>query len=63
MMCGSDTINPITKQQNTRWSEAHQRLKAMVEILAYVPFQQVRCLLSKKKKLWACFNRFLSLSF
>lgn len=41
MMCDSDTINPISKRTNTRWEEAHQRLKEMVEILAYVPFQQI----------------------
>jgi hypothetical protein len=26
---------------NTRWEEAHQRLKEMVEIVAYVPFNQI----------------------
>jgi len=41
MQMTSDTINPITKRANTRWQEAHQRLKEMVEILAYVPFQQI----------------------
>jgi hypothetical protein len=41
MMCQSDTINPVTRQPNTRWQEAHIRLKEMVEILAYVPFQQI----------------------
>ncbi|KAL3915180.1 MAG: hypothetical protein SGILL_005766, partial [Bacillariaceae sp.] len=41
MMCNSDTINPVTKAPNTRWQEAHQRLKEMVEILAYVPFSQI----------------------
>ncbi|KAL3920869.1 MAG: hypothetical protein SGILL_003046 [Bacillariaceae sp.] len=41
MQCVSDTVNPITRQQNTRWDEAHQRLKEMVEVLAYVPFQQI----------------------
>ncbi|KAG7366136.1 hypothetical protein IV203_028806 [Nitzschia inconspicua] len=41
MMCNSDTINPISRRQNTRWEEAHQRLKEMVEVLAYVPFQQI----------------------
>jgi hypothetical protein len=41
MQCNSDTINPITKAPNTRWQEAHQRLKEMVEILAYVPFSQI----------------------
>lgn len=37
----SDTINPITRKNNTRWEEAHQRLKEMIEILAYVPFNQI----------------------
>jgi hypothetical protein len=41
MMCQSDTIDPVTRKANTRWGEAHQRLKEMIEILAYVPFQQV----------------------
>jgi len=41
MQMNSDTINPITRKYNTRWEESHQRLKEMVEILAYVPFQQI----------------------
>ncbi|KAG7370289.1 hypothetical protein IV203_028035 [Nitzschia inconspicua] len=41
MMCQSDTIDPVTKRANTRWGEAHQRLKEMLEIIAYVPFQQI----------------------
>merc|ERR1719162_2685567 len=41
MRLNSDTINPITKQPNTRWEEAHERLKEMVEILAFVPFNQL----------------------
>jgi len=41
MQCQSDTVNPVTRQPNTRWQEAHQRLKEMVEILGYVPFSQV----------------------
>lgn len=41
MQMNSDTINPITRKNNTRWEEAHQRLKEMIEILAYVPFNQV----------------------
>ena len=41
MRMNSDTINPKTRQPNTRWDEAHQRLKEMLEILAYVPFNQV----------------------
>eukprot|EP00977_Amphora_coffeiformis_P025723 scaffold21700_cov164-Amphora_coffeaeformis.AAC.4 len=42
MQCTSDTIDPVTKQQNTRWKEAQNRLKEMVEILAYVPFNQIK---------------------
>lgn len=41
MQINSDTINPLTRRPNTRWEEAHQRLKEMIEILAYVPFQQI----------------------
>ena len=41
MQCLSDTVNPITRQPNTRWQEAQIRLKEMVEILAYVPFNQI----------------------
>jgi len=37
----SDTIHPITGQRNRRWDEAHLRLKEMVELLAYVPFNQI----------------------
>merc|ERR1712137_1047735 len=41
MMCNSDTVNPVTGAINTRWQEAHQRLKEMIEVLAYVPFNQI----------------------
>lgn len=41
MQMNSDTINPTTRRANTRWEEAHQRLKEMIEILAYVPFNQI----------------------
>jgi hypothetical protein len=41
MQCLSDTVDPVTRQPNTRWQEAHNRLKEMIEILAYVPFQQI----------------------
>jgi len=41
MQMNSDTVNPITRKNNTRWEEAHQRLKEMIEILAYVPFNQI----------------------
>merc|ERR1712176_1069341 len=41
MQMNSDTINPVTRKFNTRWEESHIRLKEMLEILAYVPFQQI----------------------
>jgi hypothetical protein len=41
MQMNSDTVNPLTRNMNTRWEEAHQRLKEMVEIIAYVPFNQI----------------------
>lgn len=41
MMCQSDTIDPVTRKPNTRWAEAHHRLKEMIEILAHVPFNQI----------------------
>jgi len=41
MQMNSDTVNPLTRKMNTRWEEAHQRLKEMVEIVAYVPFNQI----------------------
>jgi hypothetical protein len=37
----SDTVNPDTGRPNTRWQEAQIRLKEMIEILAYVPFNQI----------------------
>lgn len=37
----SDTKNPLTNTWNTRWEEAWQRLKEMMEVLAYVPFHQI----------------------
>lgn len=42
MQCTSDTLHPITKQPQTRWQEAQHRLKEMMEILAYVPFNQIQ---------------------
>jgi hypothetical protein len=41
MMCHSDTVDPVTKLPQSRWSEAKLRLKEMIEILAHVPFQQI----------------------
>ena len=38
----SDTVDPITRQPQTRWKEAQNRLKEMVEILAYLPFTQIK---------------------
>lgn len=35
MQMSSDTVNPITKKMNSRWQEE------MIEILAFVPFQQI----------------------
>jgi hypothetical protein len=37
----SDTVNKTTRKQQTRWEEAKNRLKDMLEILAYVPFNQI----------------------
>jgi hypothetical protein len=37
----SDTVNPATGRPNTRWQEAQERLKEMIEVLAYVPFNQI----------------------
>ena len=37
----SDSTNRATQQPNTRWSEAKERLKEMLEVLAYVPFNQI----------------------
>ena len=41
MQCLSDTVDKMTGKPNTRWSEAQHRLKEMLEILAYVPFNQI----------------------
>jgi hypothetical protein len=41
MRAPSDTIDRITRQPNTRWKEAKDRLKEMLEVLAYVPFNQI----------------------
>lgn len=40
MTLTSDTVDKFGRP-NTRWGEAHTRLKEMIEILAYVPFNQV----------------------
>ena len=42
MQMVSDTVDPVTKRPQTRWREAQNRLKEMVEVLAYLPFQQIK---------------------
>jgi hypothetical protein len=37
----SDTVDARTRAAQTRWQEAHSRLKAMIEILAHVPFTSI----------------------
>lgn len=41
MTINTDSVDPVTKQPLTRWAEAQKRLKEMVEIVAYVPFDQI----------------------
>ena len=41
MQCATDTKDKVTKQPMSRWQEAKMRLKEMIEILAYVPFNQI----------------------
>ncbi|CAB9508052.1 expressed unknown protein [Seminavis robusta] len=41
MTLASDTVDPLTGKTSTRWAECHRRLKEMIEIIAYVPFQQI----------------------
>ena len=41
MQCTTDTKDPVTGQPMSRWKEAQLRLKEMIEILAYVPFNQI----------------------
>jgi hypothetical protein len=45
----SDTVNPSTGLANTRWQEAQQRLKEMIEVLAYVPFTQIDIVFLKRE--------------
>lgn len=48
----SDTFDPRTKQPLTRWQEAQQRLKEMMELLAHVPFQKAEiCFLNRTTRL------------
>jgi hypothetical protein len=41
MQCPTDTIDPVTRKPLTRWKEAQIRLKEMIEILAYIPFNTI----------------------
>jgi hypothetical protein len=41
MQCATDSIDPLTRKQMSRWKEANLRLKEMIEILAYVPFNTI----------------------
>jgi len=41
MTLSTDSIDPRTRRPMTRWQEAQIRLKEMIEVLAYVPFQQI----------------------
>ncbi|CAB9502697.1 expressed unknown protein [Seminavis robusta] len=41
MTLPSDTVDPATGKTQTRWQEAKKRLKEMIEVLAYVPFNQI----------------------
>lgn len=41
MQMATDSNDPATRQPMSRWKEAHIRVKEMVEIIAYVPFEQI----------------------
>ena len=41
MSLQTDSVDPRTKRPLTRWQEAQIRLKEMIEVVAYVPFEQV----------------------
>ena len=41
MRLNTDTIDHKTKLPMSRWQEAHIRIKEMIEIIAYVPFEQI----------------------
>ncbi len=41
MTLQTDSFDPITKRPLTRWAEAQMRLKEMIEVVAYVPFEQI----------------------
>jgi hypothetical protein len=44
----SDTTDDFGRPQS-RWAEAHGRLKEMIEVLAYVPFNQVEIVFLNRK--------------
>jgi hypothetical protein len=41
MTLQTDTVDPNTKRNITRWEEARRRLLEMIEVVAYVPFTQI----------------------
>ena len=41
MSLPTDSLHPVTNQPMSRWTEAHFRVKEMVEIIGYVPFEQI----------------------
>mmetsp|Transcript_22139 Transcript_22139/g.38954 ORF Transcript_22139/g.38954 Transcript_22139/m.38954 type:complete len:446 (+) Transcript_22139:104-1441(+) len=48
----SDTVDSFSRRPQTRWQEAQSRLKSMMEILAYVPFQSIEvCFLNRSERL------------
>merc|ERR1712070_1144712 len=51
MRSRSDTVDANRRPQ-TRWQEAQSRLKSMLEILAYVPFNEIQiCFLNRSDRL------------
>ena len=41
MRLNTDTVDPKTRKPISRWIEAQRRLKEMIEVIAYVPFEQI----------------------
>jgi len=41
MTLQTDSFDPQTRRPYTRWAEAQMRLKEMIEVIAFVPFQQL----------------------
>jgi hypothetical protein len=41
MQCATDALDPVTRKPMSRWKEAQLRLGELIEILAYVPFNQI----------------------